>query len=165
MISLTKRYTDNNVETSLVHGQRKQILACWFRNYCTRIGGPRLWRNTLLSVYLLAKWSIWTNYSNKSKINHWKYWRCCVKYANTITKITITCTSRRNTKIGGFQRHEATYYINNCYWISNDYKVFEGWVNNASCCNCSKRRWFEEKFFSWTRYFGINICFRSTHLQ
>ena len=32
--------------------------------------------------------------------------------------------------------------------VSNDRKVFEGCVNNAGYCICSKRRWFEETFFS-----------------
>ena len=32
--------------------------------------------------------------------------------------------------------------------VSNDRKVFEGCVNNAGYCICSKRRWFEERFFS-----------------
>ena len=29
------------------------------------------------------------------------------------------------------------------YWISDGHKVFEGCVNNASCCICGKRNWFE----------------------
>ena len=29
---------------------------------------------------------------------------------------------------------------------------------------CSKRIWFENIFFSWTKYFEFNICFRSDRL-
>ena len=32
--------------------------------------------------------------------------------------------------------------------VSNDRKVFERCVNKSSYCICSKRRWFEQTFFS-----------------
>ena len=51
------------MQMSLVHGQ--QGLVCWLRNYWTRISGPRLWRNTLLSVHVLGQES---NCSNKESI-------------------------------------------------------------------------------------------------
>ena len=46
---------------------------CWFRIYCTRIFGPRLWGNTLPSVHVVAKENIWTNSLNKCRAN-WKHW-------------------------------------------------------------------------------------------
>ena len=52
-------YKDNTIRTSLVHGQQR--VACWFRDSCTRVIRPRLWRNTLISVYVLAQGSIWSN--------------------------------------------------------------------------------------------------------
>ena len=76
----TKLYTDTIIKTSLVHGQQK--LVCWFSDYCTKISGPRVWRNLLLSLYALAQGSIWSNCLNKCRINPWKlwkHWRCCVK--------------------------------------------------------------------------------------
>ena len=105
----SERYTDNTIQTSLVHGQQK--LLCWLR-----ISGPGSWRNTLLSIYALVQGSICSNSLIKCWINNrkrWKYWRSSVKKANTITKISITCTNRRNTETGGFERHQATYCISN----------------------------------------------------
>ena len=32
---------------------------------------------------------------------------------------------RENNETGGFQKNQATYFINNCYWISNYYKDFK----------------------------------------
>ena len=95
----------------MAHGQQR--LVCWFTDYCKRTKGPRLWKNTLFLVCALAQESIWSNCLSRCRINHWKlwkYWCCCVKLANRIAKITITCYSERNMETRGFQRHQATYW-------------------------------------------------------
>ena len=79
-IPWTKRYTDNTIQTSLVHVLQR--LVCWFRDYCTRVIGIRLWKNTLLSTYAPAQGSIENNCSDKCGMTHWKrkkIWCCYVK--------------------------------------------------------------------------------------
>ena len=120
-------------------------LVWWFRDYCTRISGPRVWKNTLLSVCALAQGNILSNCSKnvESIIEYFENIAALASSnANRIMRTTITCTSRKNMETGGFQKHQATYCINNCYWISKDQKIFELCINNASCRICSTKSWF-----------------------
>ena len=45
-------------------------------------------------------------------------------------------------KLEAFRDIKQFYCIYNFYWISNGHKVFEGCINNASCCICGKRNRF-----------------------
>ena len=67
-IPLTKSYTESTIPTPSVRGV--QTLVCWFRDYCTRISGPRFWRTALLLAYALAQGSVCSNCPNKSRITN-----------------------------------------------------------------------------------------------
>ena len=92
--------------------------------------GPRLWRNALLLDYAFAQGSIGAIVQTNVE-----------SITENFENIGAVVSSKLIDK--DIQRHQAKYCISNCYWISNDHNVFEGYVNNASCYIWSKRSWFE----------------------
>ena len=112
----TKRYTNNNIQASLVCGQQK--LVCWLGIIAQGSADQGLKA---------------IHYFQSMRLHNEAYREIVQANVESITKAVMSC------KLIQLQKF-------------------------TSLSICGKRIWFEDIFFSWTKYFEFNICFRSDRL-